>query len=66
MMVAKSPALGAALLVGAGAYQLTPYKDACLKHCRSPAYFISEHFRAGSLGAFRMGVLHAASAAAGR
>jgi predicted metal-binding membrane protein len=28
--------LGAALLVVAGAYQLTPPKQACLRHCRSP------------------------------
>ena len=28
--------LGAGLLVAAGAYQLTPLKHACLRHCRSP------------------------------
>jgi predicted metal-binding membrane protein len=60
MLVTTSPAVGAALLVAAGLYQLTPYKDACLKHCRAPAYFISEHFRPGSAGAFRMGLVHGA------
>ncbi|MEN8181084.1 MAG: DUF2182 domain-containing protein [Myxococcota bacterium] len=60
MLVTTSPAVGAALLVAAGVYQLTPYKDACLEHCRSPAYFISENFRPGSRGAFRMGLLHGA------
>jgi len=60
MMVSTSPTLGAALLIGAGIYQFTPYKDACLEHCRSPAYFISEHWRPGTSGAFRMGLVHGA------
>jgi predicted metal-binding membrane protein len=58
MMVSASPALGGVLLIGAGVYQLTPFKDACLEHCRSPAHFISERWRSGTLGAFRMGVEH--------
>jgi predicted metal-binding membrane protein len=33
MMASKSPALGGALLLGAGIYQLTPFKDACLEQC---------------------------------
>ena len=41
MMVSASPALGGVLLIGAGVYQLTPFKDACLEHCRSPAHFIA-------------------------
>jgi len=60
MMVSTSPLLGAGLLVSAGVYQLTPFKDACLRHCRSPAYFISEHWRPGVVGAFRMGLVHGA------
>ncbi len=60
MMVATSPALGAGLLIAAGVYQITPAKAACLRHCRSPAHFISEHWRAGTLGALRMGVEHGA------
>jgi len=47
-----------ALLVAAGVYQLTPLKQACLGQCRSPASFISRHWRAGPLGAFRLGLLH--------
>ncbi len=58
MMVSTSPALGAALLVIAGVYQLTPMKDACLKHCRAPAHFISQSWKPGSWGAFRMGIEH--------
>jgi predicted metal-binding membrane protein len=60
MMVSSSPALGGALLVGAGIYQLTPFKDACLEHCRSPAHFIAAHWRPGALGAMRMGIEHGA------
>jgi predicted metal-binding membrane protein len=60
MMVANTPALGAGLLIAAGLYQLTPFKQACLQHCRTPAYFISEHWRPGARGAFRMGLEHGA------
>ncbi|HEY5026242.1 MAG TPA: DUF2182 domain-containing protein [Acidimicrobiales bacterium] len=55
-MVSVSPWLGGALLVSAGIYELTPLKRACLAHCRAPAYFISQHWRGGFSGAFRMGV----------
>jgi len=58
MLVSTSPRLGAALLVAAGVYQLTPWKDACLRHCRSPVHFFAEHFRPGSLGALRLGLHH--------
>ena len=51
MMVSTSPLLGAVLLIGAGVYQLTPAKDACLSHCRSPAHFFSQHWRPGRGGA---------------
>jgi predicted metal-binding membrane protein len=55
-MVSASPVFGAALLIGAGTYQLTSYKDTCLAQCRAPAHFISQHWHAGSAGAFRMGL----------
>ena len=58
MMVATSPALGGTLLIAAGIYQLTPFKDACLKHCRSPIRFITHHWRRGTTGALRMGLEH--------
>jgi predicted metal-binding membrane protein len=56
MMVSRSAWLGAALLITAGVYQLTPLKNACLRNCRAPAHFLSRHWRSGRLGAFRMGV----------
>jgi predicted metal-binding membrane protein len=60
MMASTSVILGAALLIAAGVYQLTPLKYACLKHCRSPLFFISHHWRPGDWGALRMGLEHGA------
>ncbi len=60
VMVTTSPALGAGLLIVAGTYQLTPFKRACLDHCRSPAHFLSAHWKQGIRGAFRMGMEHGA------
>ena len=60
MMVLTSPRIGAGLLIGAGLYQMTPMKDACLRHCRSPAQFISRSWKPGAFGAFRMGLEHGA------
>jgi predicted metal-binding membrane protein len=50
-------ALGA-VLVAAGLYQLTPLKQICLDHCRSPVAFVMQHWRAGSGGALQMGIVH--------
>jgi predicted metal-binding membrane protein len=55
---ASTPYLAAAFLIGAGLYQLTPLKRACLVHCRSPIAFLMNHWRAGVGGAVRMGVEH--------
>jgi predicted metal-binding membrane protein len=60
MMVGTSRILGGLVLVAAGLYQLTRLKHACLQHCRSPAYFLSQHWRTGSFGAMRMGLEHGA------
>jgi predicted metal-binding membrane protein len=60
MMVSTSPIFGALLLVVAGIYQLTPAKNACLEHCRSPAHYISKHWRNGNGGALIMGLEHGA------
>jgi predicted metal-binding membrane protein len=56
MMVSTSAGFGAALLIAAGVYQLTPLKNACLRNCRAPAHFLSRYWRTGNLGAFRMGL----------
>jgi predicted metal-binding membrane protein len=57
-MTASSGRLAGGILVAAGAYQLTPVKGACLTRCRSPLGFLMTNWRAGSLGALRMGLLH--------
>jgi predicted metal-binding membrane protein len=50
--------LAGGLLVAAGIYQLTPLKDICLRHCRSPLGFVMAHWRDGRGGAARMGLRH--------
>lgn len=60
MMVATSPYLGGALLVAAGAFQMSPLKHACLAHCRSPLGFLMAEWREGARGAFRLGLRHGA------
>jgi predicted metal-binding membrane protein len=60
MMLTTSMALGALLLIGAGVWQFTPLKHACLRHCRAPAEFLTQHWRKGRAGAFHMGIRHGA------
>jgi predicted metal-binding membrane protein len=60
MMVTTSIWVGGAILIAAGAWQLTPIKNACLRHCRSPLSFLVNSWRPGRLGAFRMGMEHGA------
>lgn len=45
-------------IVAAGVYELTPLKDVCLKHCRSPLHFLLHDWRDGRAGALRMGAEH--------
>ena len=59
-MTVSSARLGGAILIAAGVYQLTPWKGACLTHCRSPLGFLMSHWRDGTAGALRMGVAHGA------
>jgi predicted metal-binding membrane protein len=49
--------VGPAALAVAGLYQLTPLKEACLHHCRSPADFLVQRW---GRGAFRLGLEHGA------
>ena len=57
-MGSQSRWLSAGVLIAAGLYQLSPLQAACLGHCRSPASFLSRHWRPGALGAVRLGVMH--------
>jgi predicted metal-binding membrane protein len=60
MMTLTSPTMGAAFLLLAGIYQLTPLKQVCLQKCQSPLSFLMHHWRAGAAGALRMGIDHGA------
>jgi predicted metal-binding membrane protein len=59
-MASASSFLGGLILIGAGTWQLTPIKRACLAHCQSPLRFLSHHWRSGRFGALRMGIAHGA------
>jgi predicted metal-binding membrane protein len=52
--------LSGAVLITAGLYQLSPLKNICLAHCRSPSSFLSRHWRPRALGALRLGAMHGA------
>ena len=58
MMEPADSRFAAALLILAGVYQLTPFKNACLDACRSPIALLSAKWREGIGGAFRMGASH--------
>ena len=60
MMGSRSRWLSAAVLIVAGLYQLSPLKNVCLAHCRTPAAFLSRHWRPHALGAVRLGAMHGA------
>jgi predicted metal-binding membrane protein len=60
MMALREPVIAGALLIAVGVYQLTPLKENCLTHCRSPAAFLAAHRRLGAMGAWRMGLAHGA------
>lgn len=60
VLVGTNVIFGGALLLVAGAYQLTPIKHACLRYCRSPLAFLGTRWRRGPGGALRMGLEHGA------
>ena len=60
MMTSASPLLGGSLLLVAGAFQWTPLKSACLRHCRTPMGFLTTDWREGYRGALGMGLRHGA------
>jgi predicted metal-binding membrane protein len=58
MMAIASKVIGIVLLAGAGLYQLTPAKQACLVKCQSPIAFAPGQWRAGNQAAFKRGMAH--------
>ncbi len=59
-MASRSRLFSAVILISAGIYQLGPFKNLCLQYCRSPAQFLSRHYRPHWSGALRMGLRHGA------
>jgi len=60
MMDSRSYILSGGILVLAGLYQFTAFKNACLHQCRSPLGFIMTAWKDGHIGALRMGFHHGA------
>lgn len=58
MMASASAWLSGLVLVGAGLFQFSPQKYACLARCRSPIGFLIAERRRGVGGAFATGVRH--------
>jgi len=56
--LAAGRALSGGILIAAGAWQWTPWKEACLSRCRGPLRFFLEHSRPGRAGALVMGAHH--------
>ena len=52
------PYVAGAAIAAAGLYQLSPLKQACLRHCRGPLRYIVHGWREGRSGAARMGLEH--------
>jgi predicted metal-binding membrane protein len=44
--------------------QLTPWKSACLQHCRDPLTLVAHHLHECRLGALRLGIQHGGFCAA--
>jgi predicted metal-binding membrane protein len=49
---------GPFLLVGAGLFQLSPLKQACLSHCRNPFSFLLARWKDGPASALHLGLAH--------
>jgi predicted metal-binding membrane protein len=52
------PYVAGGVIIGAAIYQLTPLKEVCLRHCRSPMTFLLMHCESGRLGSLKMGIEH--------
>lgn len=58
MMDNGQPLMAALILFMAGLYQLTPLKNNCLQHCRTPFGFLLNEWRPGFRGALHLGLKH--------
>jgi len=46
------------VLLGAGAFQFSQLKEACLHRCRSPLWFLMTQWQPGAVGGIKMGISH--------
>ena len=53
-----SSTLGALVLIGAGLFQFTSWKRACLTHCRNPLGFLLARWNNGPIGGYHLGLSH--------
>ncbi|TLU67414.1 DUF2182 domain-containing protein [Thalassotalea litorea] len=58
MMDSANAYFSAAILIIAGVYQFTPWKQQCLKFCRSPLAVISKGWKQGLRGGLNLGFTH--------
>jgi predicted metal-binding membrane protein len=58
LMESASRTLSGLLLILAGGWQFTPFKNSCLTHCQSPVQFLVRNRRPGNRGALLMGLHH--------
>ena len=58
------PAVSGAALVLCGLFQLTPWKTACLRHCRDPLSLVAAHLPGRPIGGWKLGLHHGAFCAA--
>jgi len=56
-MASGSGLLSSAILIGAGLYQLSPLKQACLHQCQRPFPFFFTHWATTPAGVFRLGLM---------
>lgn len=55
---AHGPRVAGAVVLAAGLFQFSRWKQACLTHCVSPFGFFMRHWYSGTPGAVRLGVTH--------
>ena len=60
-LVTTRGVIASGLLLVAGVYQLSPFKSACLSHCRVPLGLLLHRERHGARGAIAMGVEYGVS-----
>jgi len=55
-MKSTSKILGGVILIASGIFQFMPAKQSCLKYCRTPFAFVTQHWKEGKRGALNMGI----------